>query len=70
VLALSGIAIGVPVALGLTHLTKSFLFGLQSNDPTVFAAAALALLVVRAVAGWLPARRAARIDPTTALRYE
>jgi predicted permease len=69
-LAVAGIAIGVPVALWLTRLTRSFLFGLQPNAPAVLMAAATSLLAVCALAGWVPAWRAARIDPTTALRYE
>jgi ABC-type antimicrobial peptide transport system permease subunit len=68
-LAVCGIAIGIPVALWLTGLTKSFLFGLEPNDPIVLGAALLSLLLVCALAGWLPARRAARIDPTVALRH-
>jgi ABC-type antimicrobial peptide transport system permease subunit len=69
-LAVGGIAIGIPAALWLTKLTKSFLFGLEPNDPMVLAVAVISLLAVCALAGWLPARRAARIDPTVALRYE
>jgi predicted permease len=68
--AVSGIAIGVPVAFWLASLTRSFLFGLQPNDPAVLAVAGTSLLFVCALAGWVPASRAARIDPTTALRYE
>lgn len=69
-LALSGLAIGFPVAFWLTRLTRDFLFGLEPDDPAVLAAAGTLLLLVSALAGWLPAWRAARIDPTTALRYE
>jgi predicted permease len=69
-LASCGIAIGVPTALWLTRLTRSFLFGLQPDDPAVLVGAALSLLAVCAFAGWFPAWRAARIDPTAALRCE
>jgi len=69
-LAVAGIVIGIPITLWLTRLTKSFLFGLEPNDPMVLAVAVGSLLAVCALAGWLPARRAARIDPTVALRYE
>ncbi len=69
-LAVSGIAIGAPVALWLSGLTRSFLFGLESNNPTVLALAVLSLLCVCVLAGWIPARRASRIEPTAALRYE
>jgi ABC-type antimicrobial peptide transport system permease subunit len=69
-LALSGIGIGLPLAFWLTRLTGSFLFGLQPNDPGVLGAAGTSLLLVCALAGWLPASRAARIDPNTALRHE
>ena len=69
-LALCGIAIGVPVAYWLTRLTAGFLFGLQPNDPFVMFGSAIALLGVCGIAGWLPAWRASRIDPTVALRWE
>ena len=69
-LAGCGIALGVPVAFWLARLTRSFLFGLQPDDPAVLAAAGSSLLLVCALAGWIPASRAARIEPTAALRYE
>jgi len=69
-LAVSGIALGLPVAFWLTRFTRSFLFGIEPNDPVVLVAAGTSLLLVCALAGWLPASRAAHIDPTTALRYE
>ena len=70
VLAAAGIAIGVPVSIWLMRLTRALLFGLEPNDPAVLAGAACALFGVCLAAGWLPARRAARTDPMTALRYE
>jgi predicted permease len=69
-LAACGIALGVPVALWLSRLARTFLFGLEPNDPTVLGVAVFGLLAVCVLAGWLPARRAARIDPTSALRCE
>ena len=70
VMVLAGAAIGVPAALGLTHLVKSFLFGLTPQDPWSIAAAVAVLFVITALAGYLPARRATKVDPMIALRYE
>ena len=69
-LAAIGIVVGVPVALGGTHLVRSLIFGLGLADPIVIVAAAALLAVVAAVAGFLPAHRASRVDPMVALRYE
>jgi predicted permease len=69
-LVLAGIALGLPCAYGIAQLLRSILFDLKPADP-VSAALALSLLVtVAALAAWLPARRAARIDPIAALREE
>jgi predicted permease len=69
-LVLIGVAIGLPVALASSRLISSQLFGLKATDPLTIAMATLLLLAVAAVAGYLPARRASRVDPMVALRYE
>ncbi len=65
-----GLAAGVPAALALSKLTASQLYGVKPHDAAVVAAAALALGVAAAAAAYLPARRASKVDPLTALRYE
>jgi putative ABC transport system permease protein len=67
---LIGIAVGCAAALGLTRLIKTLLYGTSAADPLTFATVALVLLVVACVACYLPARRAAKLDPLVALRYE
>jgi predicted permease len=69
-LVLTGVAIGLPVAFVSTRLISSQLFGLTPTDPLTIAAATLLLVAVAALAGYLPARRASRVDPIVALRYE
>src|ERR1700690_3622591 len=69
-MALIGVAIGVGVALGLTRLMANQLFGVSAHDPLTFAAVALLLIVVSVAASYIPARRAMRVDPMVALRYE
>jgi len=65
-----GACIGLPAALALTRLVSSFLYGLTPQDPLSIVLATLGLIVVTAVAGYIPARRATHVDPMIALRYE
>jgi putative ABC transport system permease protein len=69
-LALGGVAGGVAAALGATRALSSFLFGVKPVDPPTIAAVAGVLIAVALAAAWLPARRALRVDPMVALRYE
>lgn len=69
-LSLAGVGIGLVLALVLARLMAGLLFGVSSTDPLTYGSVAAALMVVAGVASWLPARRAARIDPMTALRAE
>ena len=70
ILAAIGIAIGLPGGFGLGKLIESQLFGLSARDPLSFGLATLALVTTAFFAGLIPAIRAARVDPMTALRYE
>jgi ABC-type antimicrobial peptide transport system permease subunit len=65
-----GIVIGLPVTLAGDRLVSNMLFGLKPTDPFTLASATVILLIVAAIAGYLPARRAALVDPLVALRYE
>ncbi len=69
-LAAVGLAISVPAAFSASRLVKSFLFETQPNDPRTLALASIVLLSAAILAGYGPARRAARIDPVAALRNE
>jgi ABC-type antimicrobial peptide transport system permease subunit len=65
-----GVAIGLPLAAALSRVVRSQLFALSPYDPIALAGAAVLLVAVALGAGYLPARRATRIDPMLALRYE
>jgi ABC-type antimicrobial peptide transport system permease subunit len=70
ILAALGVLIGLPGGYGLGRLVESQLFGIDAFDFATFAVATVTLLLAAFLAGYIPAQRATRIDPMTALRYE
>jgi predicted permease len=70
ILVAAGVAIGIAAALGAGRFVATLLFGLQPTDMLTLAGAIAAMVAVSALAGYLPARRAARVDPMVALRYD
>ena len=69
-LVVVGVAIGASAALLSSRLVSSMLFGLSAQDPLSLLAAIAVMLAIAVLAGYLPARRASRVDPMIALRYE
>jgi ABC-type antimicrobial peptide transport system permease subunit len=69
-LVLIGVVIGLPASFAATQLISSMLFGLTPNDPLTITFATLFMIAIAAFAGYIPARRASRVDPMIALRYE
>jgi len=65
-----GVGIGLAAAMATTRLVSTLLFGLEPTDPLTITLATLMMIGVAALAGYLPARKASRIDPMVALRYE
>jgi len=70
VLTMIGIGAGVPVALWISRGAAALLYGVRPADPWTYAVLAIALAGIALSASWIPARRAARVDPVVALRYE
>jgi putative ABC transport system permease protein len=70
ILILIGTAAGLAVAIALTRFIKTLLFDMSATDPATFALIALLLVVVALIASYIPARRAAKVDPMVALRHE
>jgi len=69
-ISLAGVALGLCAASLLARLVKSMLYGLQPADPVSFCAGALLLVAVGLAASWIPARKAASVQPVEALRHE
>jgi hypothetical protein len=69
-LSMAGVGLGLPAAWALTRFLSSLLIGVKASDPATYAAMAILFLIIAGLASWMPARRAAELDPTVALREE
>ena len=69
-LAAGGLLIGIPAAAALSRATRAYLYGVEPTDPVSMAAGATVLFLIAVIAGFIPARRASRLDPLVALRRE
>jgi ABC-type antimicrobial peptide transport system permease subunit len=69
-MVIAGLFVGFPAAYALTRIVKTLLYGVTPTDPYSFLVALFLMIAVATAAAWLPARRAARVDPMIALRYE
>jgi len=69
-MAALGVVVGIGASLAITRLMSSLLFGVSATDPLTFAGVALLVSLIDLAASYIPARRAMRVDPVKALRYE